>query len=194
MRLLPSPLPQFYAGDARHITCPQARGEQDSSQHTSPFAMLLPAESSPIAKEKEALDSFAPQAAMPEPPPYSPSNASAGPCLKRVNNLYIKEKDTAVRGTWLVDPNLRIPPTLLPKVPEDQRMDNLHIESRDATVDVRFHLESETPTKSYLYVGSIDGRITVTIVSIGVHEIGVRLLTKRVPFRHLASTRGFTSP
>lgn len=44
-------------------------------------------------------------------------------------------------------------------------MDNLHVESKDGTVALQLRLESDTPTKSYLYIESCDGRITTNIVS-----------------------------
>jgi len=126
--------------------------------------MSIPANdpSSPIGKEKSIRESYAPQSPTEAPPSYA---SIASPSTQRVNHLYISDYDVAIKGTWHVDPNLRIPPPMLPKVKDGERMDNFHIETRDAITSVNLKLESDTPTKSYLYVKSRDRRITVNIIS-----------------------------
>jgi len=124
--------------------------------------------------DKSDLNSAAPPDSQPlinAPPPYADPNLSsssaAGPSgvnPLRVNHLYIIEKNASVKGDWTVDPNFRIPPLLRPKPEEGERLENIHLESYNNSVNAKLALVSDTPTKSYLFVGSHNSSSTVNIV------------------------------
>lgn len=117
-------------------------------------------------KEKSDLGGFTRQeseATSSSPPPaYTPPQSVIA---RPVNNLYICESQTAIKGNWIVDPNIVTPKLLMPEVPEGERLENLHLEGCYSSVKARLSLVSDTETKSYLYAGSTHGNVTIHIVS-----------------------------
>lgn len=141
--------------------------------------MLLPADDKKDLKDEAAFTSDIPTDPRPQspygaPPPYFPSTASEGPSTDgpsawvpgpaaRVNHVYLSEQNSTIKGTWTLDPNVRIPPPFLPKLAPGQPLRTFNATSHNGSVNVYLNLSSDTPTKSDLFTSSHNGTVTVHI-------------------------------
>jgi len=111
----------------------------------------------------------------------------------RVNQLYIVEKAAPIRGRWIVDPCLLIPPGLLPAVKSKKRMDNLRLYSRNKPVQAILALLSETKSKSFLSMQSKFGAVTVDITTRTNQRFSLNAESKRNDVT-IYLPRGFEGP
>lgn len=107
---------------------------------------------------------------QPEPPAYSPSNApttqsESDPTAVRVNYVYASERYKASKGSWTIDPNLRVPSSMLPKIPDGEERQNFYVHSVNGSVEATLRLISDQPTRSTLGGISEYGSVVVKIVS-----------------------------
>ncbi|KIJ15396.1 hypothetical protein PAXINDRAFT_176538 [Paxillus involutus ATCC 200175] len=106
----------------------------------------------------------------------TPHNILAQHGVKPTNYLTLIERDSAIRGTYIIDPHLYIPAHLLPPLVSGQTEEdrkNLYLHTRDGTVDINIWLVSPTAnrdTKSpppnkrtTMKVSSNDGSVTVRV-------------------------------
>jgi len=101
-----------------------------------------------------------------EPPPYTPPSP-AEDVSPRFNHIYIQQRNHAISGEWTIDPNVRVPESLLHNLPKGAERENLFLESHDYSVSIRLKLISDgpEPTRSTLRAASHDGTVTVKILS-----------------------------
>jgi hypothetical protein len=83
----------------------------------------------------------------------------------RTNFLYSKEEHHSIKGSWTIDPNVRIPRSLLIEVPEGEERKNLYLRSEHGHTSAKLALISDEPTKSVIDVSSGQGHVSLKIVS-----------------------------
>ncbi|KAG9028480.1 hypothetical protein FRB95_006422 [Tulasnella sp. JGI-2019a] len=98
---------------------------------------------------------------MPTPVPCREVEASR----PRVNNIYIKEKNSGVKGEWIIDPDITVPLSLLPEVEEGEERVNLRLHSNNGSVAGKVRLIGDQPTKSYLHASAHNGSVQMKILS-----------------------------
>ena len=138
--------------------------------------MLLPLESTkldddrPIPPSKSGFDDT--EQPLAPPPAYDAPSGSSRPVVgvtrpnwTRGNHVYISSANGSVKGQWTIDPNLVIPPNLLPAVEDGERLDHFHVVSNNGSVKADLSLVSEKPTKSWLFAQSLNGSVQVRVVS-----------------------------
>ncbi|KAG8855835.1 hypothetical protein FRB96_006657 [Tulasnella sp. 330] len=92
---------------------------------------------------------------------------SGGSDVKRVNYIYINEKNRNVNGSWAIDPKVRLPGQLLPELPSGEERVNLRINNANGSVSGELSLisDSDAPTQSSLHMRSQNGHVWVKIAS-----------------------------
>ena len=95
--------------------------------------------------------------------------------MKPCNYLSLTRKDSSINGTFVIDPTLRIPPSLLPSLEEGEsegERKNLRLVSDYGVVDVEIYLvdgerdETSTPIpRTTLYAKADHGWVVVKLVS-----------------------------
>lgn len=114
---------------------------------------------------------------MTEPPSYRSSESTAtvtaddseaAPAEVRVNYVYVSENNNSAKGSWTIDPNVRVPPRLLPTIPDGEERRNFYIFSRHNSVAASLRLISNElrPTRSTLYARSEYNSVKIQIVSL----------------------------
>jgi len=95
---------------------------------------------------------------------------------KPTNHLYLFSEHSSVKGEYVIDPSMKIPPSLLPPLsPEESEADRKHlrIHSTNGSVNAEIWLlsqdakpfDSKTPTKrTVLDLGSEHGSVTARVV------------------------------
>lgn len=101
-------------------------------------------------------------AALPPPPVYE---APTYPKSIRVNNLYLKYRNAPIKGHWTLDPHSYLLPELVPKLRKRDKPHNIYAKTRNKEIALDLRLTSAVPTKSSMYVSSLNGKIIVNIVS-----------------------------
>lgn len=96
-----------------------------------------------------------------------PNSDVAEPTETRVNHIYISDKNRDVKGAWTIDPNVRVPPQLLPVMAAGEEMANLQIENANGSISAELSLicDSDAPSRSSLETRSLNGHVWVNIVS-----------------------------
>ncbi|KIK90637.1 hypothetical protein PAXRUDRAFT_831529 [Paxillus rubicundulus Ve08.2h10] len=112
----------------------------------------------------------------PVPTATTPRDILAQHGAKPTNYLTLVERDSAIRGTYMIDPHLHIPTHLLPPLAPGQteeERNNLYLHTRDGTVDVTIWLagpaanrDAKPPLadkRTTIRVSSDDGPVTVRV-------------------------------
>lgn len=101
------------------------------------------------------------------------------PPSKPTNLLSLVFKDKPIRGCYVIDPLMQIPPSLLPPLnagEKDQDRKNLYLRTKDGSIDADIWLigqdqaASNNGSRTTLSLSSNDGSITAKIVSINHYE------------------------
>lgn len=136
--------------------------------------MIIPSELDATSEYNEGAISKSPlsvNAPDHEPPPYSttpsinPGQDDAEPEARRVNRVYLDENHSSVKGSWTIDPNVQLPPSLQVPAPKGEEGTNFYVSSKHGNVTPSLRLISDQPTTSTLHARSEHGNLTVKIVS-----------------------------
>ncbi|KAG8982915.1 hypothetical protein FRB94_007699 [Tulasnella sp. JGI-2019a] len=79
----------------------------------------------------------------------------------RVNHICIKEQTNSVKGEWTIDPNVRVPASLMAGMQEGEERVNLALHSKNGSVAGKIRLISDLPSKSFIYASSQNGSVTM---------------------------------
>jgi len=120
-----------------------------------------------------------------KPPSYTASEASTAilnssvPSVQPCNFVNVFREDSKIKGTWLLDPTLSIPPELLPPLSEgesEQTRKNLSLQTKDGSIKATiFVLPTTTealrqtenrPLRTLIDTSTKDGDVTIRI-----HEV-----------------------
>jgi len=138
--------------------------------------MILPPEEAKSSKKLLSED---------KPPSYTASEASTAilnssvPNIQPCNFVNVFREDSKIKGTWLLDPALSIPPELLPPLSEgesEQTRKNLSIQTKDGSIKATIFVLPTTneawrqtvnqPLRAFIDTSTKDGDVTIRI-----HEV-----------------------
>ncbi|KAG8864072.1 hypothetical protein FRB96_006945 [Tulasnella sp. 330] len=112
--------------------------------------------STPVAQAPPAYDdaAYCDDANDYTPPPNPSSTA-------RVNHICIKEQSENIKGEWTIDPNVRVPSSLVSRIQPGEAGQNLVLESKNGSVAGKVRLISDKPSKSIIHASSHSGSVTM---------------------------------
>ncbi|KAF9240444.1 hypothetical protein BU15DRAFT_87655 [Melanogaster broomeanus] len=133
----------------------------------------------PVDDLPPPYDAHAPVAPVPSGSSATAPSSTLPPGVKPCNLITLIEKDSAIRGAYVIDPRLQVPANLLPPLITGQteaERKNLYLHTRDGTVDISIWLIGPnakavaTPPKkrTTMSVSSNDGSVTVRVNSVDV--------------------------
>lgn len=125
-----------------------------------------PTESDNSRSEYNAPSSTGP----PSPPPYTSTLTPQEPVALeplRTNRIYVKDQNNSVKGSWTIDPDVKVPEALLAPIPDGETRENLYLRSHNGSVVAKIRLISDEPTtRSTVNGSSQNGSVTLKIVSL----------------------------
>ncbi|KAG8864070.1 hypothetical protein FRB96_006943 [Tulasnella sp. 330] len=98
------------------------------------------------------------------PPSYDGSNYPPPPNIsatRRVNHICIKEQREDIKGEWTIDPNIRVPSSLVDQIQQAEAGANLVLESKNGSVAGKVRLISDKPSKSIIHASSDAGSVVM---------------------------------
>ncbi|KAG8897781.1 hypothetical protein FRB99_007926, partial [Tulasnella sp. 403] len=101
------------------------------------------------------------------PPAYTPRNLNpeaSGSRPPRLNLVYIQEKHSPVEGEWTIDPNVAVPPALMPVISSGEAIYNARLVSEHRPVTAKLNLISDAPCTCRILAQSKHKLVTVVIL------------------------------
>lgn len=104
-------------------------------------------------------------------PAAVPGNSSYTSLPSRTNYLSVHRQNTGLRGTFVVDPSLAVPQSIMAPLEEGEKRKNLFLSCRNGQINSDVWLVGEGSQKATMEVQGQNGSVTMKLVRIFCYNL-----------------------